>query len=126
MSHYHYDNCRLNTETTNGGVIDGDTVDLLIVKSVGFGVDAVIKTRMRLNGIDTPELRGGTDETKAAARQAKARLAELLTGRVFTVVSHKTSKYGLWLADIYTNDGVDVNKILLDEGLAVPYFGGTK
>lgn len=103
-------------------VIDGDTVDLLI--DLGFNI--FTKQRIRFAGIDTPELRGGTDESKARARAAAARVEDLLSsGEVFVRTEHdKTGKYGRYLGYlIVVKQGIDfvVNEILLEEGLAKKY-----
>ncbi len=130
MAHYIYEHSELDTATPSGGVVDGDTVDCRLERDIGFGVVSVIRLRFRLNGINCAELRGGTIETKLLAQKAKARLTELLTGKIFTLISHKSSKYGLWLADIYTGDDetgdqIYVNELMVDEGLAVSYDGQT-
>lgn len=128
MSNYIYENCILyKTERHPSGVIDGDTVEIEISKSCGFGVVTNITLRFRLNGINAPEIRGGTIESKLLAKAAKERIEELLSGKTFTIESHKTSKYGLWLADIFTilasGELVHLNQLLVDEGLAKAYDG---
>jgi len=47
--------------------VDGDTLDVVI--DLGFKVRA--SKRVRLLGVDTPELRGGSDEDKAKGQEAK-------------------------------------------------------
>ena len=49
-------------------VVDGDTVDAEI--DLGFRMKTT--QRLRLKGIDTPELRGGTDEAQAKGQLAKS------------------------------------------------------
>ena len=95
-------------------VVDGDTVDLLI--DLGFHLST--KQRVRLLGIDTPELRGGTEETKAAGQRARERVLEVLEGaEELSVQTEKTGKFGRWLGTIYA-DGVNVNELLVKEGYA--------
>ena len=97
--------------------VDGDTVWLTI--DLGFRMSAT--TDFRLYGINTPE-RGQPGYAEATA-QAKA-LAPV--GSEVLVTTYKApDKYGRWLAEIFAN-GIDVNQTLITEGLAVPYFGGTK
>ena len=64
---------------------------------------------------------------KARGIKAKERLIEILnnSGNEFIIVSQGVDKYGRCLGEIFINDK-SVNKILLDEGLAVPYGGGKK
>jgi len=104
-------------------VIDGDTIDAMI--DLGFNMWA--KKRVRLNGIDTPETRTRDLNEKARGIKAKERLIEILnnSGNEFIIVSQGVDKYGRCLGEIFINDK-SVNKILLDEGLAVPYGGGKK
>ena len=106
-------------------VIDGDTVVLLVDR--GMHEFAVLK--VRLAGIDAPEMRPrqGTPESRAAekilATQTTARLAELIEGKEVMVKTHRTGKYGRWLAEIYLPDDREktANDLLLEEGLAVKY-----
>ena len=103
-------------------VHDGDTMTL----NLNLGFEVQFKLVVRLMGIDTPELSG---KTKAAAIRSRDRLRDLVAGGAVTVRTFKDSqeKYGRYLADVYV-PGVEksVNQILVDEGLAVPYFGGRK
>lgn len=102
-------------------VIDGDTVDVVI--DLGFYLSA--RKRIRFLEIDTYELRGGTDETKALARAAKDRLINLLDtldAKIYIKTEmDDTGKYGRLLGRLYVirdNDGFvyDINHILLEEG----------
>jgi endonuclease YncB( thermonuclease family) len=73
-------------------VIDGDT--LLVIIDQGFGLR--IKERLRLKGIDAPEL------STLAGRRAKHWLENRLSGIDFAVVkTYKTDKYDRYLADVF-------------------------
>lgn len=103
-------------------VIDGDTVDVAI--DLGFSIQHIV--RLRLYGINTPEIRTRDLEEKALGIKATNRVVELVEGKIIRVSTHKTSdKYGRYLADIYIDD-ICINKLLLDEGLAEEYYGGKK
>ena len=84
-------------------VIDGDTIEVLLDK--GFGNMKI--ERLRLAGVDTPELRPrkGTPEDRererVAARLAKDRVIELVDGREVIVKSYKTGKFGRWIAEVF-------------------------
>ena len=97
--------------------VDGDTVDLRL--DPGFRL--TLTDRFRVYGIDTPE-RGQprfTDAFLAANHLAPS-------GSEVVVRTYKApDKYGRWLADIYVGD-VNLGARLIEAGLAVPYFGGTK
>ena len=103
-------------------VIDGDTLDCIL--DLGFDVK-LHKQRVRLAGIDTPESRTRNLEEKALGLKAKDRLIELCVGS-FKVQSLGKGKYGRILGIPYTEDGKSICQILIDEGHAVEYWGGTK
>ena len=103
-------------------VIDGDTLDCIL--DLGFDVK-LHKQRIRLAGIDTPESRTRNLEEKALGLKAKDRLIELCVGS-FKVQSLGKGKYGRILGIPYTEDGKSICQILIDEGHAVEYWGGTK
>ena len=103
-------------------VVDGDTIDFTI--DLGFNV--FTKQRVRLAGVDTPELRGGTIESKAKAREAKNRVIQLLSeGEIFiTTEKDKTGKYGRYLGRIFiviNENEFELGEVLLNEGLATSY-----
>ena len=98
-------------------VYDGDTVTAVV--DLGFHV--TMKIKVRLKGIDAPELRG---EERPAGLVSKARLEELILNKdvLLYTFKDKQEKYGRWLGDIVVPNTTDtVNNILLNEGLAVPY-----
>jgi len=102
-------------------VVDGDTVDLKI--DLGFYMTANI--RIRLEGVDTPEIRGPEkEEGKISKAFVEKKLSQ---ARSIFVETMKTGKYGRWLGVIWFYEGTEetalcsLNKMLLDEGLAKPY-----
>ncbi len=108
-------------------IIDGDTIDVLI----DFGFQLHQKIRLRLLGINTPEIRGSERE---AGLRSKHFVEEVLTDcKTILVRTQKAGKYGRYLADIwYKADETDpaiilregkwLNQELLDRGLAEPYL----
>jgi len=109
-------------------VIDGDTVDVDI--DLGFGV-WLNDERVRIMGIDTPESRTRDKVEKKFGLAAKKRLKELLgpTAILKTQVSKSgedlKGKFGRILGDFVVGDRT-VTEILIEEGHAVAYFGGSK
>ena len=108
-------------------IVDGDTIDVDL--DLGFSV-VLKKQRIRLYGINTPESRTRDLEQKRYGLAAKARLRELLekaeTITVKTAIDKKArGKYGRILGTIYADD-IDINALLVEEGHAIEYFGGTK
>jgi len=110
-------------EATLIKIIDGDTIDAM----VDLGFNMWIEIRIRLNGIDTPEIRTRDLEEKAKGFVAKKRLTEVLRSHSnkFIIISHGRDKYGRCLGEIMV-EGNSVNQLLIDEGLAIPYDGGKK
>ena len=109
-------------------VIDGDTVDVDI--DLGFGI-WLRKERVRIMGIDTPESRTRDKVEKKFGLASKAKLKQLLKdGAIKTQVSKKgedmKGKFGRILGDFILDDGRKVTEVLIDEGHAVAYFGGSK
>lgn len=116
MSDPYYYNCTLVR------VIDGDTIDVDI--DLGFNI-ILAKRRIRLMGIDTPESRTRNLEEKALGLKAKDRLKELC-GEKLQLLSQGTDKYGRVLGIPHTFTGANICDLLISEGHAVEYYGGTK
>jgi micrococcal nuclease len=110
-------------------VIDGDTVDVDI--DLGFGV-VLTDERVRIMGIDTPESRTRDKVEKKFGLASKARLKELLgkTAILKTQINKNgedmKGKFGRILGDFVSVNGRMVTDILVEEGHAVAYFGGSK
>ena len=114
-------------------VVDGDTVDVDI--DLGFGV-CLKDERVRIMGIDTPESRTRDKVEDLFGEAAKARLKELMKdgGKLITTEDRKgedmKGKFGRILGDFYVErwEGKKerVTDILVEEGHAVAYFGGSK
>jgi endonuclease YncB( thermonuclease family) len=80
---------------------------------------------VRLNGIDTPEIKGKTEDEKTAAKQVRDVLSNLILNKYITLANIQTEKYGRILADVYIG-ALHVNEWLVSEKYAVKYDGGTK
>lgn len=98
-------------------VYDGDTVRMDI--SLGFN-NWLLNQSVRLFGINTPEIRGSQ---KLDGLISRDRLRDLIDGKEIILESHKdkTGKFGRILGTIYL-DGVNINELLVREGLAVRYL----
>ena len=105
-------------------VYDGDTMTVTI--DLGFGVQ-VAKAKLRLYGVNTPEMRGGTKETKAKAVEARDYVRKLCEGDVY-IHSAKKGKYGRFISTVWTMDEdgkraeKSVNELLIENDLAIPYM----
>jgi micrococcal nuclease len=113
---------------TGGQVIkvyDGDTIT--IATRLPFRESPLYRLSVRLNGIDCPEIKGKdvSDEEKAAAIVVKDYVASLILHKYVKLENIQNEKYGRVLADVYIND-IHLNGILIEQGYAVKYDGGTK
>jgi len=110
-------------------VVDGDTVDVDI--DLGFGI-WLHKERVRVMGIDTPESRTSDKVEKIFGLAAKARLSSLLGAEAIlqTQVSKKgedmKGKFGRVLGNFVSINGEKCAAVLVREGHAVAYQGGSK
>ena len=110
-------------------VVDGDTVDVDI--DLGFGM-WLKNERVRVMGIDTPESRTSDKIEKIFGLAAKNRLISLLGAEAIlhTQVSKKgedmKGKFGRILGNFTSINGEKCAKVLVREGHAVPYTGGSK
>ena len=104
-------------------VYDGDTITIASV--LPNTTEPIYRFSIRLNGIDTPEIRGKTEEEKELAIQVRDVLAEKIYGKMVELRNVGNEKYGRVLAEIYL-DGENINQWLVDENFAVAYDGGKK
>ena len=115
-------------------VVDGDTVDVDI--DLGFGV-TLKDERVRIMGIDTPESRTSDKVEKVFGLASKERLKSLLgeTAVLKTQINKNgedlKGKFGRVLGDFNVYDAANdiwkpATAILIEEGHAVPYMGGSK
>lgn len=111
-------------------VHDGDTIDALL--DLGMDTSRRIK-RVRLNGIDCPELATVTPDGRHLGVEARDYLLSLLArGQVLmrTHRGHEYEKYGGLLADVYVvlPDGSElhVNAAMLAAGHGCAYHGERK
>ncbi|WP_020003351.1 thermonuclease family protein [Brachyspira innocens] len=103
-------------------IYDGDTF-FVNIPDVHWLIGSNISVRIR--GIATPEIRGGTEETKELARKSKEALIKLFEGRKITLYNLNRDKYFRILADVKA-DNIDVKDYMIKNNYAKPYNGGTK
>ena len=119
--------CEFHVSITK--IVDGDTVDVDI--DLGFGV-WLHKERVRIMGIDTPESRTSDKMEKVFGLAAKERLTSLLGAEAIlhTQVSKKgedmKGKFGRVLGNFVSLNGENCAAVLIREGHAVAYQGGSK
>lgn len=100
-------------------VYDGDTLTVEAWPWPGQSIE----TRIRLDGIDTPEIRGRCPEEIAQAKAARDRLAELAGDRVYLQNIRPGYYAGRMVARVYTAAGDDIAPVLIAENYGRPWAG---
>ena len=105
-------------------VLDGDTFAARVL----LDEDITITVRVRLADVDTPEIKGKCEREIEMALRARDRLVELLpVGSMVDLRDVADDKYlGRIDARVFTSDGRDVTRILINEKLGRPYDGGRR
>ena len=104
-------------------VYDGDT---FYVDIPSCDIDVFCKhISVRVKGVDCPEMKGGTAETKARAKQAKEYSERFLKSGKILLYNCGRDKYFRLLCDVEVN-GQSLGEELLKAGHAIPYEAGTK
>jgi len=102
---------------------DGDTITFNLP-----GLHPIIgeKISIRVNGIDTPEIRGKCEKEKYDAQQTKEMVADILKdAESIDLKNIERGKYFRIVADVFV-DGESLADELIEAGMAVPYDGGKK
>lgn len=129
LNHIKWEDTQEFTFPIEGGyvikVYDGDTIT--IASKLPYAESPLYRFQVRLNGIDTPELKGKnvSTEEKEMAKKARTFVERLILNKYVVLKNVKNEKYGRILADVYIGDDC-VNELLLINGLAVKYDGKTK
>ena len=112
-------------------VVDGDTIDV----TIDLGFDLYKKERVRIAGVDTPEKRTRDLEEKALGLDATEWMKKNLEGAIDgddeltirTELKGGVGKYGRLLGWLYVGDEeISLNELMIQEGYAWAYDGGTK
>ena len=80
-------------------VYDGDTIT--IAATVERCSSTFYKFSVRLTRIDTPEIKGKTDDEKQAAIKARDTLSQKILNKKVSLKDIKYDKYGRLLAEVY-------------------------
>jgi len=84
------------------------------------------KISIRVNGIDTPEIKGKCEKEKYDAKQAQQMVADILKDADQIVLRNmERGKYFRIAADVIV-DGENLGDILVETGVAIRYDGGRK
>lgn len=97
-------------------VLDGDTFQIKIKKEI---------VTIRMLGIDTPETVDPRKIVQCFGKQASEKTKELLLNHKITLVTDSsqniTDKFNRILAYVYRDDGLLVNRYLIEKGYAYEY-----
>ena len=104
-------------------VYDGDTIT--VASRMPWDGSPLYRFSVRLNGIDTLEIKGKDEAEKRIAVKARDALRDKILQKQLLLKNVTTEKYGRLLADVYCNN-VHLNKWMIDQRYAVEYSGGTK
>lgn len=106
-------------------VVDGDTVDVVL----DLGFDILYRSRVRLYGIDTPESRTRDKDEKIRGKLAGSFLQEAIDNGNKVIIETKLKdskgKFGRVLGNVII-DGININQLMIENYLAVAYFGQSK
>jgi endonuclease YncB( thermonuclease family) len=101
-------------------VIDGDTFEARVHVWPGFD----LTTRVRLRGIDAPELKARCEDERVRAEAAREALRNILNERDVSIWSVGPDKYfGRIVAEVSTRRTAEVSAAMLSKGVARSYSG---
>lgn len=107
------------------GVYDGDTITAIFVLSSSD----FFRIQLRINGIDSPELRSKNPLEKEAGKVVKNYVKNKLLSRILPIQILKWDKYGGRMdAEVYLDESckTTLSQKLLRKGLVKPFSGTVK
>lgn len=100
-------------------VHDGDSCTVIM----DLGLKVSVEIKIRLAGINAPELIGADRDAAIASRDY---LSGMILGRdvYIRTLKDRKEKYGRWLGKIYLrdNDGESINEKMVKDGYAVEFM----
>ena len=109
-------------------VYDGDTITC----NVDLGFKTFKRVKIRLTGIDTPEIRTRDLEEKKRGYASRDWLSSQILGKNILLHTQEKGKFGRWLGTIWSLEEENIseqnsyNQKLITEGHANPYDGGKR
>ena len=108
-------------------VYDGDTVTIAARMQIdGVDIPKLFRYSVRLRRIDSPEMKTKNKKEKELAIKSRDALSQLIMGKMVSFIDVEYDKYGRILAEVLTEDGINVSDWMIKCGYAVTYDGGTK
>jgi endonuclease YncB( thermonuclease family) len=102
-------------------VVDGDTFHITFLLH-----SKPITMKLRLQGVDTPEIHGKTDLEKEAAIKIKNDLEKRLRGKFVCCQLHKWDKYGGRIVGTLQFKNIDLSNYLISKKYGKKYEGSKK
>lgn len=105
-------------------VYDGDTITVVFLID-----DTPIKIKVRLKGIDTPEVRskkGRLEDEKIAGKKCRNYLRSFIGDKIVNLTIYKWGKYAGRVIGEIIYDNANISSLMLEKGYAVSYDGKTK
>lgn len=109
-------------------VYDGDTITVMIDQ----GMKHFARVKVRMLGINTPELRTKDLDEKERGYAAKEYLKSRIEGKTIIINTVKKGKFGRWLGVFWLYEegmeelGESINDEMIRMGHAVAYDGGAR
>ncbi len=100
-------------------VIDGDTIEV----TAHIWLGQTLSVRVRIDGIDTPEMRGACDTERRLALAARDYLVRRVTGAEVILTRVAYDKYGGRVRAAVADEGGDIADAMRIAGLARDYRG---
>jgi endonuclease YncB( thermonuclease family) len=100
-------------------VIDGDTLDV----RAAIWLDQWVSVRVRIDGVDAPEMRGSCAAERSRAAEARAYLARRLMGTEVRLTAIAYDKYGGRVRAMVSDATGDIAAALIAKGYARAYHG---
>jgi len=101
-------------------VVDGDTFDAM----VEVWPDIIVKSRIRITPIDTPEVKAATQCERDLARRSTIALEALIAAKVVTISTDRKDAFGRMLASVRILD-TDIGAKMIAGGYARIWKAGT-
>ncbi|QYB17480.1 putative endonuclease [Pacmanvirus S19] len=98
-------------------VYDGDTIHAVFKFN-----DVMQRFTVRMCGYNSAEIKGVTEEERAAAQRAKKALCDLILNKIISLEIGEFDKYGRLLG-VVTIDGINVNEHMVAGGYGCSYNG---
>lgn len=112
---------RIETYARVENIYDGDTITIIFEWK-----NTLIKTNIRLDGIDAPELHSDVETERNVCLKGIDILNQMIGNKVVRVIMGKMDKYGRVLSIVYNLDNININQYLLDYNYVRAYKGGKK